>query len=227
MLKDTFTIVAIDGGAAVGKSSVALGLAQRFDWLSVNTGLHYRLLTYCCLESSILPQENKILHDFLSSLDFQTLIVNRLDAVTGVQNQWIDAADLKSKRINQAVSQFAALPSLREKLVAYQRSLVTFAQQNGFKGLIMEGRDITSVVFPDATFAFFLQADEAIRAQRRLKQDGGSDNIASRDAIDSTRKANPLICPGHAHRIDTTFLTLDAVIAKISNIILSPDASMP
>lgn len=216
MLKNTFITVAIDGGAAVGKSSTAIGLSKRFGWLHVNTGLHYRLLTYCCLNAQFKPEENEALIDFLSHLNLGTKIVDDLSAVCLLGEEYVDEANLRTAAINQAVSLFAALPAIRKKLLTYQRSLVDFAQAQGFKGIVMEGRDIGSVVLPNATFIFFLKADLNIRAQRRQQQDDQVDDIAQRDFKDGSRKAAPLICPEKAYVMDTTCMTLEQVIEEIA-----------
>ena len=92
------------------------------------------------------------------------------------------------------------------------------ARQSKFRGLVMEGRDIGSVIFPSADFRFFLHADPTERAKRRAKE-GGQDSIAERDRLDSSRKASPLTCPAGAIDIDSTSLTLDQVAEKMAALI--------
>jgi cytidylate kinase len=103
---------------------------------------------------------------------------------------------------------------VRQALFDYQRSQADVARDEGFAGLIMEGRDIGSVIFPDAEHRFFLEADEATRAARRAKE-GQTDSIAERDKMDKARKNAPLICPQGATRINTGPRTLEEVIQHI------------
>ena len=128
-------------------------------------------------------------------------------------------ADIRSPQVNANVSKFAAIESVREFLFNYQRSQAQVARDHAeFTGLIMEGRDIGSVIFPNADFRFFLFADEATRAARRAK-DGQTDSIAERDKLDSQRKAAPLVCPEGAIRVDTGPLPLEGVVEHICGII--------
>jgi len=116
------------------------------------------------------------------------------------------------------VSHFAAMPKVRDILLLYQRSHAQTARENGFAGMIMEGRDIGTVVFPDADFKFFLSADSATREARRARE-GVQDSIAKRDKMDAGRKVAPLACADDAVRIDSSNLSLEEVIDKISAII--------
>src|SRR5690606_18041982 len=116
------------------------------------------------------------------------------------------------------VSHFAALPAIRQALLAYQRGQADVARSHGFTGLVMEGRDIGSVIFPDADFRFFLHADPEERARRRARE-GQQDSIAERDRLDSSRKTAPLACPPGAIDIDSTHLTLPEVVERLATII--------
>jgi cytidylate kinase len=120
--------------------------------------------------------------------------------------------------VNAQVSKFAAIPEVRKKLFAYQRSLADLAREQQYAGLIMEGRDIGSIIFPEAAYRFYLDADEATRAARRAKE-GQTDPIAARDKMDSTRQAAPLVCPKGATQINTAHHTLEEVIEKIAHLI--------
>jgi cytidylate kinase len=126
--------------------------------------------------------------------------------------------EIRGQDVNAHVSHYAAIPEVRHALLGYQRGLVDVAKEHHFRGLVMEGRDIGSVIFPDAKFRFFLHADPAERAKRRAKE-GGQDSIAERDRIDSSRKASPLTCPVGAIDIDSTHLTLDQVVAKMAALV--------
>jgi cytidylate kinase len=207
----TFKIIAIDGGAAVGKSSTSKGLAERLDLMHVDTGAHYRTLTFALLATGASAEDD--LQDTLARLKLET----RLDGRTArlcVDGRVPTEPEIRSTEVNASVSQFAAVPSVRQALFDYQRSQADVARDEGFAGLIMEGRDIGSVIFPDAEHRFFLEADEATRAARRAKE-GQTDSIAERDKMDKARKNAPLICPQGATRINTGPRTLEEVIQHI------------
>jgi cytidylate kinase len=207
----TFKIIAIDGGAAVGKSSTSKGLAERLDLMHVDTGAHYRTLTFALLATGASAEDD--LQDTLARLKLET----RLDGRTArlcVDGRVPTEPEIRSTEVNASVSQFAAVPSVRQALFDYQRSQADVAKDEGFAGLIMEGRDIGSVIFPDAEHRFFLEADEATRAARRAKE-GQTDSIAERDKMDKARKNAPLICPQGATRINTGPRTLEEVIQHI------------
>jgi cytidylate kinase len=126
--------------------------------------------------------------------------------------------EIRSREVNDQVSHFAAIPELRAALLAYQRGLADFARTHHFRGLVMEGRDIGSVIFPDADFRFFLHADPGERERRRAGQ-GMQDQIRERDRLDSSRKASPLTCPAGAISIDTTHVSLDQVVEQMAAMI--------
>jgi cytidylate kinase len=208
---NNFKIIAIDGGAAVGKSSTSQGLAEQLDLMHVDTGAHYRTLTFALLAIGASVDDD--LQDTLGHLKLET----RLDGRTArlcVDGRVPGESDIRSPEVNAAVSKFAALPAVRQALFDYQRGQADEARAKGFAGLIMEGRDIGSVIFPDAEHRFFLEADEATRAARRAKE-GQTDSIADRDKMDTTRKNAPLICPAGATRVDTGSRTLVEVIEHV------------
>ena len=126
----------------------------------------------------------------------------------------VDPASLRSEEVNASVSRFAAIAAVRNALLNYQRSQVALAKTSGFAGLIMEGRDIGSVVLPEASVRVFLEADAQARSSRRANE-GQSDAIAQRDQLDSSRTIAPLVCPAGSLRIDNTRLTLDEVVGQI------------
>lgn len=211
MSKDFF-IVTIDGGAASGKSSTARLLSQGHKLLHVDTGSHYRALTFALIQQHITPQMPN-LTDVLSKINIGTIIDGNAARIT-IESKIPSENDIRSESVNAMVSQFAAIPAVREKLLEYQRSQENVAKKHDFRGLVMEGRDIGSVVFPKAKYRFFLEADPSKRAQRRAAE-GLSDSIAERDALDKSRKAAPLVCPEGAERIDTGALNLEEVVAYI------------
>ena len=207
----SFKIIAVDGGAAVGKSSTSRALAERLDLMHVDTGAHYRTLTYALLGAGISPENN--LETKLDELTLGTALKGR-GARLSVDDSVPADSEIRSPEVNASVSKFAAIPAVRQALFDYQRDQAEVARKHGYTGLIMEGRDIGSVIFPDADHRFFLEADEATRAARRAKE-GQTDSIAARDKMDKTRKTAPLVCPKGATAIDTGPRTLEEVIEHI------------
>ncbi len=209
-----FQIVAIDGGAASGKSSTARAVAERLNFLHVDTGTHYRAITLACLNNSIEPSEgSSSLCYFLQKLRIKTEIQGR-EALIRLNGAVPKEEDLRSDSVNQNVSRFAALPDIRKSVRLYQQRQADIAKENGFNGLIMGGRDIGTVIFPSADLKIFLIADEATRTARRQKE-GLTDSIASRDQMDKTRTAAPLLQAEDAQVIDNSKLSLDEVVTRI------------
>ncbi len=207
-------LVTIDGGAAAGKSSTSRLLAERFDLLHVDTGSHYRALTLHLLRAGVDAKDAEAVGRGVASLVLGTAIDDRLARIT-LDGWQPEAAELRSDAVNAAVSTVAAIPCVREKLKTYQRGQTEVAAAAGFRGLIMEGRDIGSVIFPEARCRFFLEADAAARAERRAAE-GQVDAVAERDRQDASRKTAPMVCPEGAVRIDSTHLPLRAVVEKIA-----------
>jgi cytidylate kinase len=216
MANPPFIIIAIDGGAASGKSSSSKILADRFNLLHVDTGSFYRHITYELLRLGVGHTDLPAIKAALATLVFTTRLNGR--SAQMLIGQKPAGVEIRGQNVNEHVSHYAALPEVRHALLGYQRGLVDVAKAHHFRGLVMEGRDIGSVIFPDAEFRFFLHADPAERAKRRAKE-GQTDSIAERDRIDSSRKASPLTCPVGAIDIDSTTLTLDQVVEKMAGII--------
>ncbi len=216
MAHPSLLIVAIDGGAASGKSSSSKILAERFNLLHVDTGSFYRHITFELLRLGVRHDDLPALHAALARLQFSTRLDGRsARMLIGGQPA---GTEIRGQQVNEHVSHYAAVPEVRAALLAYQRGQVDVARQNHFRGLVMEGRDIGSVIFPEAPCRFFLHADPAERAKRREKE-GQRDSITERDRIDSSRKTAPLTCPAGAIDIDTTHLTLDQVVEKMAAVI--------
>lgn len=213
MSAEEFIIVAIDGGAAAGKSSTADALSARFHLLHVDTGSFYRAVTAEMLRRHVSAGDLPAVEAALATLKLGTRVTGRR-AEMEIDGR-VAGDEIRSKAVNDHVSLFSALPELRRWLLAYQRSQVAVARNHGFRGLVMEGRDIGSVIFPQADFRFFLRADPAERARRRVAQ-GEQDTIHERDRLDSSRKASPLTCPPGATAIDSTRLTLEEVVAAMA-----------
>lgn len=208
-----FIVIAIDGGAASGKSSSARALRERFGLLHADTGSYFRAVTAEMLRQGISAQDPAAVGRAVAQLRLGTRVQGR-SAEIEINGQTAREEN-RGGDINAAVSHFAAIPALREALKIYERGLAAVARAGGFRGLVMDGRDIGSVIFPDADLRFFLHADPAERARRRASE-GLSDAVAERDRLDSSRATAPLACPAGATSIDTTQLPLEAVVEQIA-----------
>ena len=216
MATPPFIIIAIDGGAASGKSSSSKILAEKFNLLHVDTGSFYRHITYELLRRGVPHTNLPKLNTALADLKFTTRLNGRsAQMLIGGEPA---SSEIRGQNVNDHVSHYAAIPEVRHTLLGYQRGQVDVAKAHGFRGLVMEGRDIGSVIFPAADFRFFLHADPAERAKRRAKE-GGQDSIAERDRLDSSRKASPLTCPAGAIDIDSTSVSLEQVVEKMAALI--------
>jgi cytidylate kinase len=213
MAPSPFIIVAIDGGAASGKSSSSRTLSERFNLLHVDTGSYYRALTGVLQSRGVKPDDLPALRTALASLRLGTRLSGR-SAEMEIDGR-VAGDEIRSREVNDAVSHFAAVPELRTALLAYQRGLADVGRQRGFRGLVMEGRDIGSVIFPAADFRFFLHAEAGERERRRAGQ-GLHDQIRERDRIDSSRVTSPLTCPAGATSINTTHASLDQVVEQMA-----------
>lgn len=217
MPPEPFIIVAIDGGAASGKSSTSRALSDRFNFLHVDTGSFYRAVTAELLRQGLDVADLSLVRPAVAALRFDTALDGR-SARMVINGKAVDADEIRGPEVNAHVSHFAAVPEVRTALLAYQRGQVKVAQKAGFRGLVMEGRDIGTVIFPDADFRFFLHADPEERARRRAQQ-GQKDSIAERDRLDTQRKTAPLSVPVGATAIDSTSMTLDEVVNHLSGLI--------
>lgn len=218
MTEKKFVVIAVDGGAASGKSSTSRGLAARYNLMHVDTGAHYRTLALSLLHRGVAGVKDfSETESPLKGLELGTIVRGRESAMS-LRDVVPSDSEIRNDAVNAVVSQFAAIPEVREYLFHYQRSQKEIAKKHGFDGLIMDGRDIGSVIFPDADLRIFLTADPKARACRRAAE-GITDSIAERDKMDSTRKSAPLACPEGAVKIDSTFLSLEQVIDKIGAMI--------
>ncbi len=216
MPESPFIIVAIDGGAASGKSSTSRILGERFHLLHSDTGSYYRAVTAELLQRGAQPGDLASVRAALAQLSLGTRITEG-SARIEISGR-VPGDEIRSRKVNDAVSHFAALPELRTALLLYQRGQAEAARRGGYRGLVMEGRDIGSVIFPDADVRFFLHADPAERERRRVRE-GHDDRVAERDRIDSSRKTAPLSCPEGAISIDTTRLTIAQVVEEMAAVI--------
>lgn len=199
-------VVAIDGPAASGKSTVARCLARRLGFVYVNTGAMYRAVTWLALRHGVAPSDAAAVNALLDATPMEFGVTAHESTI---RMEGIDPAPfLNDPTVSANVSLIAAIPHVREVLVARQRE---FVRKND---LVMEGRDIGSVVFPQTDLKAYIDASEEVRAARRAAQ-GIRDNLANRDKIDSTRAASPLKIAEGAVMIDSTHLTIDGVVDEV------------
>jgi cytidylate kinase len=199
-------VVAIDGPAASGKSSVARELARRIGFVYVNSGAMYRAVTWHALQEAVSLADRTAIANLLQRTRIDCVLDN---CGSRILINGVDPAEhLCDDRVNEAVSTVSAIPSVREVLVEKMRASARD------QDIVMEGRDIGSVVFPDTPYKFYVDASPEVRLRRRRAQ-GQRDEIAARDQADSTRPASPLVVAGGAHVIDSSNLTIDEVVNEI------------
>jgi cytidylate kinase len=204
-------VIAIDGPAASGKSSVAKRIARDLGWLHVNTGNHYRTITWAVLDAGIDVRDTVAVAACAQSLPL-TFAVEDGHVIIQVNGRTLTDEELTSAPVAGAVSLVAQVREVRERLVNEQRALA----QRG--PLVMEGRDIGSVVFPDTPNKFYIDARPEVRNARR-RQQGLEDNLVARDKMDSERANAPLVEAGDAQRIDSSDLTIDEVVAQVKAVL--------
>ncbi len=210
-------VITMDGPAASGKSSVARLVAQQLGYTYVNTGNMYRAMTWAVLQAGADPADAEAVRAASAAVRIESPVADGQTQVA-VNGRLLDVEDLNSDPVNRAVSLVARVPEVRARLVADQRALTALGP------LVMEGRDIGSVVFPDSPLKFYIDASEEVRAARRRAQ-GHTDQVAERDRLDSTRKTSPLVIPAGAAVIDNSHLTLaQAVDAVLAVLAASPSA---
>ena len=211
-------IIAIDGPSASGKSTTAKGVAERLGITHLDTGAMYRATTYGIIESGIDLNDLQSIHEFLKNMALKFDSLNHI---------WINGKDVSKKirtnKISSSVSAVSAVPAVRFKMVEIQRSIAKG------KDCVLEGRDIGTVVFPNADFKFFLIADILVRAKRRLKDlekigeestlNDLINDIEKRDVSDSSRDVSPLVQAKDAIAINTSNLTINEQVDKIVQII--------
>ncbi len=199
-------VIAIDGPAASGKSSVARELARRLGFVYVNSGAIYRAITWHLLQQEIRPEEHGRVADALGST------VLRCNVEEGESRIMVDnndpAGHLRDDCVNECVSRVSRVPRVRE--------VVSQKLRDAARGqdVVVEGRDIGSVVFPSTPYKFYIDASPSVRLQRRAAQ-GERDKIAMRDHDDVSRAVSPLVKAADAHEIDTSNVTIEQVVKEI------------
>jgi len=207
-------IIAIDGEASTGKSTQAKKIAEKFDYNYRDSGAYYRAITLYLIQNNINSNEN-INHSILDNIALEQIYKDK--KLTIYLNDIDVSEKIRGFKVSVNVSNYAKIPEVRNFVYKQLRKSVKS------NSLVIDGRDIGTVVFPDATFKFFLSADPKIRAERRHKQindksvklESIEEEIKSRDNTDSTRKIAPLKKADDAYEIDVTFLTIDQVFEKI------------
>jgi cytidylate kinase len=207
-----FRSLAIDGGAGTGKSTLSNLISDKNNYLYVETGSHYRALTWMMMGTGIVPEQiDKYLESNFISIDSK---IFKNKAFITINGQSFSKEELRSPEVNRNVSRYAAIPALRKLLFDYQRSQVELAKKSGFNGAILEGRDIGTKILPEADLKVFLWADLQIRVQRR-SSDGETDSITKRDKMDMNRKEAPLACAEGAIKINTGQFSPDEVYMQV------------
>ncbi len=219
----SFRVIAIDGGAASGKSSTSRLLAERLNLMHVDTGSHYRAVTLVCLRQGLTLQDIDALKQSLAAMSFGT-VVDGHSAHMRVNGEPPFTDDqLRSPEVNAMVSPYSAIPEVRQAVKAYQQSQVTTARERGFAGLVMDGRDIGTVILPHADLKVFLTAD-AVTRQRRRQLEGSIDTIDDRDKRDASRATAPMRIAQDAVVIDNSSIPLVEVVEHILSLVLAlPD----
>ena len=203
--------IAIDGYSSCGKSTLAKQLAKELGYTYIDSGAMYRAATLYILENDINPESVLDVVDALRHIKIEF----RINPVNGLQETYLNEGnverEIRSMQVSNLVSPMSSIAEVRSAMVAQQQQL------GKTKGVVMDGRDIGTVVFPDAELKLFMTADPRIRAQRRFEElmakgDGSSfeevyQNVLSRDLIDTTRKVGPLVKAADAIEVDNSHIS--------------------
>ena len=211
-------VIAIDGPSGAGKSSVSKRVGKQLGFLHVDSGALYRIMTWQCLQNKVDTSDPAAVAAFSQTVDVEC--VPRDGAVTYLVKGQAPGDAIRTPEINQHASPVATVKAVRDRVTGWLRGMTRFGD------LIVEGRDITTAVFPDSPARFYLVASAEARAERRRKEevekgianqsaDEVKRSLLARDAIDSTRKHAPLRKADGALEIDSTDLTLDEVVQTV------------
>ena len=211
-------VIAVDGPSGSGKSSISKAAAEKLNYKFLDTGAMYRALTWFCLQENLSDEneifENLINHNFVLNISVDP----RIDQV--LVNESDITAVIRLDEVTTKVSFYAAMPKLRSYLVQRQQELV----KNSEQGIVVEGRDIGSVVLPHADSKIYITASDEIRAKRRALQSNTDENEVLesqkiRDNLDSNRKISPLIIPDGAIILDNSTLNFEESVAAFIQIV--------
>jgi cytidylate kinase len=210
-------VVAVDGTSGSGKSSTSRGVADRLGLRYLDTGAMYRAVTWWMLRHGVDVHDPEAVAARCGEprLECGT---DPLAPTISVDGEDVAAA-IREPDVNAAVSPVSAVPEVRTRMVQLQRTAIEEARAGA--GIVVEGRDIGSVVWPDAAVKVYLSADASARAVRRAAEEGGTsveateESLLARDRIDSGRAVSPLVMADGAVHIDTTAYSLDEVIARV------------
>ncbi|MBA6152578.1 (d)CMP kinase [Gelidibacter maritimus] len=214
--------IAIDGFSSTGKSTVAKQLAKALGYVYVDSGAMYRAVTLYAMQKKIIAKDQFEIEKLISELDSLTIGFKYNDNL-GFAEMFLNGVnvehDIRTLEVSQWVSQVAEISEVRRMLVLQQQKM------GKEKGVVMDGRDIGTVVFPDAELKFFMTASAETRAKRRYKEllernesvsyEDVLKNVESRDLIDSTREDSPLMKAEDAIEIDNSNLSLEAQFKKL------------
>ena len=216
-------IIAIDGPAGAGKSTVAKLLAQKLGFLYIDTGAMYRALTLKVIDSGILTNDTTRIIELAHNTSID--LINNPDSTLRVLLDGKDVSkEIREPRITKSVSDIAKIKEVRDVMVSLQRRLGNMSDS------VLDGRDIGTVVFPDAHRKFYVDANFKVRALRRYKElneagqnvtlENIENDVLNRDTIDSTREVGPLKKAKDATYIDTTNMTIQEVVDTLLTHIL-------
>lgn len=219
--------IAVDGFSSTGKSTLAKALAKHLGYVYVDSGAMYRAVTLFAMRNKWIDKDHFSKEDLIANLDTIELLFKYNEA-KGIADIYLNGEnvedEIRTLEVSQFVSQVAAITEVRKKLVEQQQE---FGQN---KGVIMDGRDIGTVVFPNAALKLFMTSSSEIRAQRRYDEmiANGNDvtleavfqNVVERDRIDTTREDSPLVMADDAIEIDNSYLSreeqLEVILALVS-----------
>ena len=215
-------VVAVDGTSGSGKSSTCRGVAQRLGLHYLDTGAQFRAMTWWMLREGVSVHDP----DAVAARAGEPVIESGTDpAAPTITVDGTDVSvEIRSDAVNAAVSPVSTVADVRARLLELQRTIIGREVEAG-SGIVVEGRDIGSVVWPEAPVKVYLTADPVARAARRAAEEGGSDvattqeTLLERDRIDSGRATAPLVMADGAAHIDTTAYTLEEVIELVSSLV--------
>lgn len=217
-------VVAMDGPSGSGKSSTARGVAERLGLHYLDTGAQFRAVTAWMLDQGVDTADAAAV---AARAEEPALESGTDPTAPTIHVGGIDVAErIRSQEVTAHVSEVAAVPEVRARLLRLQREAIAASDEVG--GIVVEGRDIGSVVAPDATLKLYLTADPEARALRRTAERGAGDaaavaatqvDLLRRDALDSGRAAAPAVMPEGALHLDTTAYTLEEVVAQVVDLV--------